>query len=481
MNYKMIRYILGSLLCVEGLLLFLPAAAAVYYKESCLSAFLLAAVSSLTAGFLLRGKKISHPMIYAAEGYVAVALSWFLMSFFGAIPLFLSGFYPNPIDALFEIVSGFTTTGATILSDVECLPRSLLLWRSFSHWIGGMGVLVFILAILPIAGGSSMHLMRAESPGPSVGKLVPKIRTTAKILYGIYIAMTIATIIALLIAGASFFDAVNLALSTAGTGGFGFLNDSVASFNPTIQIILTVAMILFGVNFNVYYLIYAGSFKDAWKCEEMRIYLGIILIFSLIIGINILPMYDTASEAFLHSSLQVSSIMTTTGFSSADFNVWPELSKTLLVILIFVGACAGSTGGGMKVSRIIIMFKTIGKELTYITHPRTIRKLRFEGKPLEHEVLRSVNVYVMAYIFIFVASLLLISLEGNDAITNFTAVATTMNNVGPGLSKIGPLENFGHFSNLSKIVFIFNMITGRLELFPILILFSPGLWKKRWS
>lgn len=480
MNYKMIFYIVGSILVVEGALILLPALTALIYGETCIFAFLGAAAACFALGFLIRRKKPQNTRIYATEGYASVALSWIVMSIFGALPLFFSGYYPNPVDALFEIVSGFTTTGATVLSDVECLPRSVLLWRSFSHWIGGMGVLVFILAILPVAGASSMHLMRAESPGPSVGKLVPKIRSTAKILYGIYIALTILEIILLVLAKAPVFDAVNLAFSTAGTGGFGIVNSSAAEYNSGIQIILTVFMILFGINFNVYFLIYAGSLKAAWKCEEMRVYLGIILVSALLIAYNIHGLYPTAGEAALHSFFQVASIITTTGFSSADFDLWPELSRTVLVLLMFIGACAGSTGGGIKVSRIIIMVKTIGKELSSIIHPRIVRKVRLEGKPVEHEVIRSVNVFVMAYICVFVASLLIISLDTKDFTSNFTAVAATLNNVGPGLGQVGPTQNFGSFSNGSKLVFIFDMLAGRLELFPLLILCSPGLWEKRW-
>ena len=475
MNYKMIRYIVGSLLCVEGALILLPAASALIYRESVFAVFLAAAAACFLIGFLLRRRKPSNTKIYAAEGYVAVALCWIIMSIFGALPLYFSGFYSNPVDALFEIVSGFTTTGATVVSDVKCLPRSILLWRSFSHWIGGMGVLVFILAILPVAGASGMHLMRAESPGPDVGKLVPKVRSTATILYGIYIALTILEMLLLICAKAPVFDAVNLAFSTAGTGGFGILNSSAADYNPAIRIILTIFMILFGINFNVYFLIYAGGLRSALKCEEMRVYLAIILIASLIIGINILPLYRSAPGAFLDSAFQVASIITTTGFSSADFDLWPQLSRSLLVLLMFIGACAGSTGGGMKVCRLILMAKTVGKELTSITHPRTIRKIRLEGKPVEHEVIRSTNVYVMAYLGIFVISVLLISLDGRDSVTTFTSVAATLNNVGPGLSGVGPTQNFGSFSNLSKLVFIFDMLAGRLELFPILILCAPGL------
>ena len=403
------------------------------------------------------------------------------MSICGAIPLYLSGYFPNPVDALFEIVSGFTTTGATILGDVEVLPRSVLMWRSFSHWIGGMGVLVFILALLPMAGASSMYLMRAESPGPSVGKLVPKVRSTAKILYTIYLLMTILEMVLLAVAGCPLFDSVNLAFATAGTGGFGVLNSSAGDYNAVIQIILTVFMILFGVNFNVYFLIYSKNIKDAFKCEEARIYIGIIAAAVLLISVNTYSMFRGAGETLLHVSFQVASIITTTGFSTVDFELWPEFSRTILVILMFVGACAGSTGGGIKVSRVAIMAKTIIKELAVMKHPRNVRKTRFEGKPVEHEVLRSINVFLIAYLGIFILSTLLISLDNFDGITNFTAVASTINNIGPGLSRVGPTQNFSIFSNLSKLVLTFDMLAGRLEIFPMLIMCTAGLKGKRWN
>ncbi len=480
MNYKMIRYIVGSLLMVEGVLLLLPAVTALIYKEFCFWIFLGVAILCTVLGYFFCRKKPSYTKIYSSEGYVSVALCWIVMSIFGALPLFLSGYYPNPFDALFEIVSGFTTTGATVRTEVESLPKGILMWRSFSHWIGGMGVLVFMLAILPVAGGSSMHLMKAESPGPDVGKLVPKIRSTAKLLYGIYIALTILQMILLVIAGAPLFDAVNLSFATAGTGGFTTLNSGTASYNTAIQIILTVFMILFGVNFNVYFLIYIRSFRDAWRCEEMRAYFLVIFSSGILIALNILPRYATVGEAFLQSFFHVASVITTTGFCSDNFDLWPVFSKSILVSLMFIGACAGSTGGGIKVSRILVMFKTIIKELHSITHPRSVRKVRLEGKPLEHEVLRSVNVFVMAYIFIFVFSLLIISLDNKDLVTSFTSVATTINNIGPGLAEVGPIGNFSQYSNLSKFVFTFNMLAGRLELFPMLVLCSPGLWRKRW-
>ncbi len=482
MNHRMIRYIIGSLIQMEAAMFLLPAITALIYKETvCIAAFMGTALFCVMAGYLLKGKKPEDVTIFSSEGYVSVAVCWVVMSICGAIPLYFSGYFPNPVDALFEIVSGFTTTGATILGDVEILPRSVLMWRSFSHWIGGMGVLVFMLALLPLAGASSMYLMRAESPGPSVGKLVPKVRSTAKILYSIYFFMTVLELILLLLAGCPLFDSVNLSFATAGTGGFGVLNSSAGEYNGVIQIILTVFMILFGVNFNVYFLIYTKNIKDAFKCEEARVYLGIIGASVLLITINTFPMFSGFWETLRHVAFQVASIITTTGFSTVDFELWPEFSRTILVILMFVGACAGSTGGGIKVSRIVIMAKTIVKELAVMNHPRSVRKTRFEGKTVEHEVLRSINVFLIAYLAVFVLSVLVISLDNLDGITNFTAVASTINNIGPGLSRVGPTQNFAVYSNLSKLVLTFDMLAGRLEIFPMLIMCTAGLKRKRWN
>lgn len=480
MNRKMIRYIVGAVVQMEAAFFLLPALTAVLYRERCLLVFLGSALFCLIFGQLLKGKRPEKTTIYSSEGYVSVALCWIVLSICGAIPLYLSGYFPNPVDALFEIVSGFTTTGATILSDVESLPRSVLMWRSFSHWIGGMGILVFMLAILPMAGASSMYLMKAESPGPSVGKLVPKVRSTAKILYMIYFFMTLAEMILLIFAGCPVFDSVNMAFATAGTGGFGVLNSSAGDYNVLTQLILTIFMILFGVNFNIYFLIYSGYLKDALKSEEARAYMGIIGVSILLITVNILPMFSNVGEALLHSAFQVASIITTTGFATVDFDLWPEFSRTILVLLMFVGACAGSTGGGLKVSRVVIMVKTVKKELAFIVHPRNVRKTRFEGKQVEHEVLRSINVFLISYLAIFVVSVLMLSLDNYDGITNFTAVASTINNIGPGLAKVGPTQNFAFYSNLSKLVMIFDMLAGRLEIFPMLILLRVFLKKKRW-
>ena len=481
MNLKMMRYIVGSLIQFEAAFLLLPALTALVFRENCIWGFLGVAFFCLAGGQLLKGKKPLNATIFSYEGYISVALCWILLSICGALPLYFSGYFPNPVDALFEIVSGFTTTGATILSDVEALPRSVLMWRSFSHWIGGMGVLVFMLALLPMAGASSMYLMRAESPGPSVGKLVPKVRSTAKILYMIYFFMTVAEMILLVAAGCPVFDSVNLAFATAGTGGFGVLNSSAGDYNTAVQIILTVFMILFGVNFNVYFLVYSRKLKEALCSEEVRAYIGIIAAAIVLITVNTFSMFANAGEAFLHSSFQVASIITTTGFSSVDFDLWPEFSRTILVLLMFVGACAGSTGGGIKVSRIVIMGKTIAKELAFISHPRNVRKTRFEGKPVEHEVLRSINVFLISYLAIFIFSALVISLDNFDGITNFTAVASCINNIGPGLAKVGPTQNFSIYSNLSKLVLVFDMLAGRLEIFPMLVLGSIFVKKRHWN
>ncbi len=481
MNHKMIRYIIGNMIRMEAAFFALPALTALLYREKCIWVFVGAALFCLLTGHLLKGKRPENVTIFSSEGYVSVALCWIVLSICGAIPLYFSGYFPNPVDALFEIVSGFTTTGATILNDVESLPRSILMWRSFSHWIGGMGVLVFMLAILPMAGPSSMYLMRAESPGPSVGKLVPKVRSTAKILYVIYFCMTIAEMVCLLLSGCPLFDSVNLAFATAGTGGFGVLNSSAEAYNAVTQVILTVFMILFGVNFNVYFLVYCGSVKEALHCEEMRAYLGIILASVALIAINTFSAFANLGKTVLDAAFQVASIITTTGFSTVDFDLWPEFSRTVLVMLMFIGACAGSTGGGIKVSRIVIMIKTVAKELAFIIHPRNVRKTHFEGKPVEHEVLRSINVFLITYFLIFSLSTLIISLDGMDGVTNFTAVASAFNNIGPGLNLVGPTQNFSIFSNLSKLVLIFNMLAGRLEIFPMLILGALCVKKRQWS
>lgn len=479
MNTSIIRYILGQVLKLEGIFLLLPCLVAGIYQEQQGFYFLLTVFICLFCGYALAWRKPSNSVFYLKEGCVATSLSWIVLSFFGCLPFYLSGEIPRFIDALFETVSGFTTTGTSILGDVEALAHCSLIWRSFTHWIGGMGVLVFLLAIVPMGGGGAINLMRAESPGPSVGKLVPKIRYTARILYIIYLGMTALEIIFLLLGGMPLFDALATAFGTAGTGGFGIKNDSMAGYSAYLQWVVTVFMILFGINFNAYYLILFANFKKALKMEEVRFYLLIILVASAIIFFNILDRTKGIFDALSQSVFQVASLITSTGYSTADFDLWPQTSKIVLVTLMFIGACAGSTGGGIKVSRFIIVLKTVRKELSSYIHPKNVKKLHMEGKPVEHEVIRSVNVYFITFMFLFVLSMFLLSFEKEtDLVTTFTATVTTLNNIGPGLSMAGPTQNFGFFSDLSKVMFIFNMLAGRLELFPLLILFHPGLWKE---
>ena len=476
MNTSIIRYVLGQVLRLEGLFMFLPCIVALIYGELSGLAFLGTALLSIMLGTLMTYQKPTSHTFYLKEGCITTALSWILLSVFGALPFCISGEIPSFTDALFETVSGFTTTGASILSDVEALSHCSLFWRSFTHWIGGMGVLVFLLAIVPLSGGSNINLMRAESPGPSVGKLVPKMKLTARILYGIYFVMTVIMIFLLLAGNMPLFEALCTAFGTAGTGGFGFLNDGMASFSPYIQWVITIFMILFGVNFNAYYYILFRQFSKAFAMEEVRYYFLIILSAVAIIFIDILDMFSTAFEALTHAAFQVGSIITTTGYSTTDFNLWPQTSKCVLVLLMFIGACAGSTGGGMKVSRFVILFKNIGKEFHSYIHPRSVKKIQLDGKPVEHDVVRSINVYCFTFAAIFCASVLLISLEGYDFTTTFTAVAATFNNIGPGLELVGPMSNYGHLSDFSTWVLTFDMLAGRLELFPLLLLFHPTIW-----
>ena len=478
MNRTMIIYILGCILKTEGVLMALPCLVALIYHESQGIAYVIVAVLSLIAGMLLTIRKPKDYIIYLKEGCIATSLSWILMGIVGSFPFMITGEIPSFIDALFETVSGFTTTGASILSDVESLSHCSIIWRSFTHWIGGMGVLVFIIAIVPLSGGSNINLMRAESPGPSVGKLVPKVKHTARILYIIYLGLSLIEFIVLIAAKMPVFDAMNTTFGTAGTGGFGIKNTSLGGYSVTIQWIVTIFMMLFGVNFNAYYIMIFGSIKKALSMEEVRAYFGIILTAIVIITINIYSMCSGVWDAVTKSAFQVSSIITTTGFATTDFNIWPQTSKTILVLLMFVGACAGSTGGGIKVSRFVILIKTVIKELNSYIHPRSVRKIKVEGKTVEHEVIRSVNVYIITYILVFVASVFLVSIEGKDLTTNFTAVAATFNNIGPGLELVGPTQNFEHFNVFSKLVMIFDMLAGRLELFPLLLLFHPVVIKE---
>lgn len=479
MNFAMIFVLLGWVSCFNAIFMLLPALVGVVFQETASYSFFISSLISLIIGLLLlKFIKPKKKTLYSREGFVIVSLSWIIMSTLGALPLFLSGSIPNFIDALFESVSGFTTTGASIATSVEDLPKCCIFWRSFTHWIGGMGVLVFIMAFLPLSGAGNMNLMKAESPGPMVGKLVPRVRSTALILYAMYFGLTVLEFICLLIAKMPVFEAINTSFATAGTGGFGFLNDSMASVSPAIQIIITVFMILFGVNFSAYFLMLYGRWKDALRISEVWVYFSIIVVSSIAIMFNILSMYDSIGDAALNATFTVGSIITTTGFSTADFNEWPEFSRTILLMLMFIGACAGSTGGGIKVSRIIIMFKTTIKEIRMLIHPKLVKKIKMDGHEINHDVVRSLNIYLIVYIFIFAFSVLIISAEGHDFITNFSSVAATLNNIGPGLELAGPSQNFAFFSIPSKIVLIFDMLAGRLELFPMILLFSPITWKK---
>ena len=479
MNYGMIVYMLGWICLFEAMFMALPLMVAVIYQEPAGWAYLMVLVLCAVLGLLLTRRKVKNRKIYGRDGLVIVAFCWIVLSIFGAAPFVISGDIPSFTDALFETISGFTTTGSSILNDVEALSRANLFWRSFTHWIGGMGVLVFILALLPIkAGGAGMYIMRAESPGPRVRKLVPKIKTTAMILYAIYFGMTVLQIILMLLAGTPLFDAMVLSFGSAGTGGFAIKNDGLASYTNLQQAIVTVAMILFGVNFNFYYLLLRRKPRQALACTEVWAYLGIIAASILVITIQVLPGFETVYQAFHHTAFQVSSIITTTGYSTADFNEWNALSKTILVLIMFVGACAGSTGGGIKVSRIIILLKGVRKEVMRVCHPRSIKKVKMDGHSLEHEAVHSVYAFVIIYICIFVVSLLVITLDEKDLVTNFTAVAATINNIGPGLNIVGPAVNFSSFSDLSKFVLMFDMLAGRLELLPLLVLFVPSTWKK---
>ncbi len=478
MNSKIIMHVLGWVLVFEAAALLLPLVCALAFGEPYVLLLLECIGICLAAGGVLILFAPKDRALYAREGFVTVALSWIVLSVFGALPFWLSGQIPNYVDALFETVSGFTTTGASILTDVEAMPKCLLMWRSFTHWIGGMGVLVLLMAVLPLSGGSNLYLLKAESPGPAVGKLVPRVRSSAKILYGIYTFLTALQIVFLLFGGMTLFESVTLSLGTAGTGGFAILNTGAATYSPYVQVVITVFMIIFGVDFSLYYLALNGRFKSAFSSCELKAYLGIILASTAIIGADISGMFSSVGEALRHSAFQVASIITTTGYSTADFDKWPELSKTMLVMLMFIGACAGSTGGGIKVSRIIIMLKSIAKELKIIAHPNSTHKITMNGRTVEHETVRGVNVFLGAYLVIFVITMLIISLDDFGFTTNFTAIATTINNIGPGLEAVGPTCNFSAYSDLSKLTLIFNMLAGRLELFPLLVLFSVYTWKK---
>ena len=460
-------------------MLILPCLVALYYGEGEVVPFVVTSLICLAIGAAMGLKKPKDNVFYLKEGCVATALSWVFLSLFGCLPFVMSGAIPNFTDALFETVSGFTTTGASILNEVESLPKSVLFWRSFTHWIGGMGILVFLLAIVPLSGGtgSNINLMKAESPGPSVGKLRPKMRTTASYLYAIYVAITALEIIMLVAGKMPLFDAVTTAFGTAGTGGFGIKNDSMASYSPYIQWVVTVFMIAFGVNFNAYFLLIFGQFKRALSIDEIRWYAVLIFSSICVLFAATYKTFYSGWEAVRHSAFQVASIITTTGFSTADFDMWHGASKTVLVLLMFVGACAGSTGGGIKVSRFVVAGKGVLREIRSYVHPKSVENMKMDGKVLDKSVIKATNIYLITFMFVFVTSMFFVSLEGHDLLTNFTSVAATINNIGPGLEMVGPTKNFGFFGAFSKYVFIFDMLAGRLELFPMLLVLNPVLWK----
>jgi len=473
MNKSIVLYIMGWILNIEAALMTLPSICALIYMERSGIAFLITMAVCLSIGIPLSLRKPKSKLFFAKEGFITVALGWIILSIMGSLPFFISGQIPNYVDALFEIISGFTTTGASILTNVEALDHSMLLWRSLSHWIGGMGVLVFLLAIIPMTGGEGIYFMRAESTGPSVEKLVPRMRPTALLLYKIYLGMTLLQIILLLIGRMPLFDALTITFGTAGTGGFGIKNDSIMSYSLYQQSVIAIFMFLFGINFNVYYLLLLRKFKDAFKSEELKWYASIVVSAIILIALNI-----GGAKGFFGSvhdaAFQVSSIITTTGYSTADFNNWPTFSKVILVLLMFIGACAGSTGGGMKVSRIVVLIKSVRHEISSLMHKRSVRILKMDGKKISVETARSIHVFFVAYLFIFALSLLIVSLDNYDFTTSFTAVAATLNNIGPGLGVVGPMGNYSDFSVLSKFVMMFDMLAGRLEIFPILMLIALG-------
>lgn len=480
MNRRMIFYVIGQIINTEAALLLLPMSVSLYYREECFSAFLITAGIALIIGLALT--LISRPgthLIYAKDGFVIVTLAWLAMSLLGALPFVISGEIPNYIDAFFETVSGFTTTGASILTDIEKMSRGLLFWRSFTHWIGGMGVLVFVMAIIPNISDRSIHIIRAEMPGPIVGKLVPKLKNTAKILYLIYIVMTVAEVVFLLCGGMSFYDSVVHAFGTAGTGGFGVKADSIAGYSPYLQWVITVFMLLFGINFNLYYLILIRRFRSVFRSTEMWSYIGLVALSVAAITVNIYPVYQNFSEALRLSAFQVSSIITTTGYATADFNLWPEMSKGILLFLMFIGGCAGSTAGGLKVSRVVILLKMIRRELNRMLHPRSVSVVKFEGKQVDESTLNSVSIYFVLYIICFCVIFFVLCFEPFDFATNFSATAACFNNVGPGFGAVGPAASYQGYSALSKVVLSIAMLLGRLEIFPLLLAFSPSTWAKK--
>lgn len=480
MNRRMVLYMVGTVVKIEAALMVLPLIASFIYKEACSTAFLISIAAALAVGFALTlifkpGSKV----IYAKEGFVIVSLAWLALSAVGALPFYISGEIPSYVDAFFETVSGFTTTGASILTDVEAMSKGLLFWRSFTHWVGGMGVLVFVMAVIPGVSDRSIHILRAEAPGPIVGKLVPKMRQTARILYIIYMVMTVVEIAFLLAGGMPVFDSLIHAFGTAGTGGFGVKGDSIASYSPYLQWVITVFMLLFGINFNLYYLVLIKKFRSAIKSEELWAYLIIFFASTAVITLNIMPMGGSFSENLRLAAFQVSSIVTTTGYATADFNQWPTLSKTVILILMFIGSCAGSTAGGFKVSRVVLLMKKIKRELQKLLHPRAVSVIRFEGKRVDEATMSSLGSYLAIYVLFYCLFVFLLGFETLDLETNISAVAACYNNIGPALGAAGPASNYAFYSPFSKIVLSMAMLLGRLEILPLILTFSPSTWTKK--
>ena len=482
MNYAMIFNNIGKILLVEAALLVFPAIGAVIYGDDTLISFSLTIAALAVTGLLCLRKKATKSVIYAKEGYVIVALSWILMSLFGALPFFISGYIPSFIDAFFETVSGFTTTGSTILPNVEALPKSLLFWRSFTHWIGGMGILVFVIAVMPKTENSSMHVMRAEVPGPTVGKLVSKLRASARILYGIYCVLTIIQIVLLFAGGMPLFDSIVNSFATAGTGGFAILNNSIEGYNSLYaEMVIAVFMLIFGVNFTLYYMILIKQGKQALKSEELRWYLGIVAGSVIIIALSLINTKYNVGESFRYAFFQVASIITTTGFSTTNFDTWPVIAKLVLTFLMFIGACAGSTGGGIKVSRLMILVKSALRDIRKAINPRSVETVKLDRRSVDEPVVKSTSVFFATFMLITALSIMVVAIDGRDLVTTSTAVVACMGNIGPGLGAVGPYGNFADFSTLSKIVLSFDMLAGRLELIPMLMIFSPYAWSRKYS
>ncbi|MBR3203216.1 MAG: TrkH family potassium uptake protein [Solobacterium sp.] len=483
MNYKQIGKIIAFILILEAVFM-VPAwgISLLYHEANAAFAFLKSQLIVLVAaGILLAITRDAKHNFYAKEGLVTTGFTWIALSLFGALPFWISREIPSYVDAVFETVSGFTTTGSSILTNVEAMDHGLLYWRSFSHWVGGMGVLVFLMAIVPLAGkneGFTLHILRAESPGPSVGKLVPRMRQTAKILYLIYVVLTVLDVVFLLLGGMSLFDSICHAFGTAGTGGFGVKADSFASYSPYLQNVTTVFMLLFGVNFSCYYLLLLKRVKEVLRDEELHLYVIIVVVSILLITWNISGLYTTIGESLRHAAFQVATVISTTGYATTDFDLWPSFSKSILLFLMLSGACAGSTGGGIKVARLLLLMKSLRRNFHAVLHPSEIRKVRVNGVPVDEKVMNNVNGYLIAYVAIITFSFLLISLDGFSMETNFSAIMATFNNIGPGFAAVGPTCNFSAYSTLSKIVMIFDMLAGRLEILPILVFFSKSTWKK---